>query len=360
MHAQKGQTSLRSIEGRKVSVALRNGTRLVDCDLVSSGRNRLDNLWLFVNGEDVFVAAQRCHRCVYVRRRPAVGGLTDTPAGVATVGPAPDEIAASRARARRLAQLARPVLERLGDDLSDAPISVVLADRDGWIIDRRGEAGALHSTLDRAGFMTGRQWDEIHTGTNAVGTALASSAPVIVRGPEHVADSLARVTSAASPIVDPRTGQLLGVLALVCAIEDSNVLMLPYACRASREIASQLVDEVSLAERALKEHFVRTAPAARCAMVSVSARSMLTNAAAAHFVDESDHARLWQWAVRMFDTRPSRSGELEVSGGRCVMAECEPVLCGSETVGALIRIAAPAAATAPPREGRRVADPWDG
>ena len=56
MYAQKGQTSLRSIEGRKVSVALRDGTRLVDCDLVSSGRNRLDNLWLFVNGEDLFVA----------------------------------------------------------------------------------------------------------------------------------------------------------------------------------------------------------------------------------------------------------------------------------------------------------------
>ena len=122
--------------------------------------------------------------------------------------------------------------------------------------------------------------------------------------------------------------------------------MLPYACRVSREIASQLVDEVSLAERALKEHFVRTRRHARCAMVSVSARSMLTNAAAAHFVDETDHARLWQWAVQMFDTRQSGCGQLEVSGGRRVTAECEPVLCGSETVGALIRIAAPAAAPA--------------
>jgi hypothetical protein len=48
--------NLRLIEGQRVCIALRDGTRLDDCDLVSSGRNRLGNLWLFVNGEDVFVA----------------------------------------------------------------------------------------------------------------------------------------------------------------------------------------------------------------------------------------------------------------------------------------------------------------
>jgi hypothetical protein len=47
---------LRSIEGRHVSVALRNGTRIDDCELVSGGRSRLVNLWLFANGHDVFVA----------------------------------------------------------------------------------------------------------------------------------------------------------------------------------------------------------------------------------------------------------------------------------------------------------------
>ena len=289
MYAQKGQTSLRSIEGRKVSVALRDGTR--------PRRLRPCFQWSQPTGQPVALRerrrsvrrAQRRHRRVHERRRPAVGGLTDTPAGMATVGPAPDEIAASRARVRRLglrnddvappyrpavdaqsrlAQLARPVLDRLGDDLLDAPISVVLADRDGWIIDRRGEAGTLQSTLDRARFMTGRQWDEFHTGTNAVGTALVASSPVIVRGPEHVADSLAWVTSAASPIVDPRTGQLLGVLALVCAIEDSNVLMLPYACRVEprdREPTRRRgVTRGACAEGALRSHTPRARGARWC------------------------------------------------------------------------------------------------
>ena len=49
------ERSLRLIEGRQVSVALRDGTRIDDCSLVSSGRNQVENLWLFINGEDVFI-----------------------------------------------------------------------------------------------------------------------------------------------------------------------------------------------------------------------------------------------------------------------------------------------------------------
>jgi hypothetical protein len=45
---------LSSIEGQQVSVALRDGTRIDDCNLVSS-RHRT-SLWLFIGGKDRFVA----------------------------------------------------------------------------------------------------------------------------------------------------------------------------------------------------------------------------------------------------------------------------------------------------------------
>ena len=47
---------LQLIEGEQVSVSLRDGRRIDDCNLVSSGRRQVDSLWLYVNGEDVFVA----------------------------------------------------------------------------------------------------------------------------------------------------------------------------------------------------------------------------------------------------------------------------------------------------------------
>jgi hypothetical protein len=41
-----------------VSVALRDGTRIDDSNLVSSGRRRANTIWLFANGEDVFVPVE--------------------------------------------------------------------------------------------------------------------------------------------------------------------------------------------------------------------------------------------------------------------------------------------------------------
>lgn len=47
---------LRHLEGRRVCVALRNGSRLDDCQLVSIGRNRASSIWLVSAGVDTFVA----------------------------------------------------------------------------------------------------------------------------------------------------------------------------------------------------------------------------------------------------------------------------------------------------------------
>lgn len=45
----------RSLEGRQVSVALADGTRMDDCQLVSAGRGDVKTLWVFTNGSDAFV-----------------------------------------------------------------------------------------------------------------------------------------------------------------------------------------------------------------------------------------------------------------------------------------------------------------
>jgi hypothetical protein len=42
------------LEGRRVNLALTDGKRLDDCELVSAGHGH--TLWLFVNGSDVFVS----------------------------------------------------------------------------------------------------------------------------------------------------------------------------------------------------------------------------------------------------------------------------------------------------------------
>jgi hypothetical protein len=46
----------KSLEGRRVSLALRDGSRIDDGRLISAGRHRTRSLCLFTNGEDTFVA----------------------------------------------------------------------------------------------------------------------------------------------------------------------------------------------------------------------------------------------------------------------------------------------------------------
>jgi len=46
----------RNLEGRHVCIALVDGTRIDDCQLVSAARSEAATLWLYDNGTDRFVA----------------------------------------------------------------------------------------------------------------------------------------------------------------------------------------------------------------------------------------------------------------------------------------------------------------
>jgi hypothetical protein len=47
--------ALRVLEGHTVSLALRGGQRLDDCELVSVGRAPRRTMWIYANGADAFV-----------------------------------------------------------------------------------------------------------------------------------------------------------------------------------------------------------------------------------------------------------------------------------------------------------------
>lgn len=52
------RTGLLSLEGQRICLALADGSRFDDCELVSAGRHRVNTLWLFTNGADVFVPVE--------------------------------------------------------------------------------------------------------------------------------------------------------------------------------------------------------------------------------------------------------------------------------------------------------------
>lgn len=46
---------LKTLEGRRVSLAVRCGERIDDCQLISAGRGTARTVWVFANAADTFV-----------------------------------------------------------------------------------------------------------------------------------------------------------------------------------------------------------------------------------------------------------------------------------------------------------------
>jgi hypothetical protein len=56
MMSGRAVTTLRALEGRTVGVALSDGGRIDECQLVSLPLRGLSTFWVFVGGEDVFLS----------------------------------------------------------------------------------------------------------------------------------------------------------------------------------------------------------------------------------------------------------------------------------------------------------------
>ncbi|MDR5654423.1 sigma-54-dependent Fis family transcriptional regulator [Ruixingdingia sedimenti] len=122
-----------------------------------------------------------------------------------------DRLDGLRASNTRLWQAARTAVNRAGYMLDDAGAMVLLADRDGVILDAQGDTRVL-SRGEENHLKPGGCWKEDAIGTNAIGTALHVAKPVAISGVEHFCEAIQRWSCAASPISNPQTGEVLGVI----------------------------------------------------------------------------------------------------------------------------------------------------
>ncbi|MEJ6000994.1 sigma-54-dependent Fis family transcriptional regulator [Paucibacter soli] len=111
---------------------------------------------------------------------------------------------------RELVAHARPVMEFLVKQTMDSDSMVILADAEGMLLQALGDATFL-DRAQRVALRPGASWHEQWRGTNAIGTALADAAPVVVHGAEHYLERNGFLTCTAAPIRDP-AGAVLGAL----------------------------------------------------------------------------------------------------------------------------------------------------
>jgi sigma-54 dependent transcriptional regulator, acetoin dehydrogenase operon transcriptional activator AcoR len=237
-----------------------------------------------------------------------------------------------------LVRAARPVLSSMTDDLASTNVGLLLTGRDGDILDRWVPERSLGSRFDQVHLAPGFVYKELAVGTNAIGTAIAARQPSFVRGSEHFADALTALACAAAPIMDPRSGSVLGVIDLTCSARDSSSLMLALARRAAREIEERLVDDGAIAERVVMRQFLRKRRGSKHPMVFANQRIVLTNTAAEGFVKPDDEELLRRKAEEIMATAVFGAIEVVLTNGTRVPMQCEPILDGGAPLGVVMHL----------------------
>ena len=111
------------------------------------------------------------------------------------------QVAEARERLGPLLRVAQVSLDRLFLAVGGVGCSVLLADSDGVVVDRRG-ASCDDSTFDNWGLWTGAVWSEKFEGTNGIGTCLVEQRAVTIDRDQHFFTRNSGLFCTTAPIFD--------------------------------------------------------------------------------------------------------------------------------------------------------------
>jgi len=120
------------------------------------------------------------------------------------------ELAHARQAIEPLLAAAQPSLDRLFQAVGGVGCSVLLANRHGVPVDRRG-AVADDATFEQWGLWTGTVWSEEREGTNGIGTCLAESRALTIHRDQHFHARNSALSCTTAPIYDEH-GELAAAL----------------------------------------------------------------------------------------------------------------------------------------------------
>ena len=121
------------------------------------------------------------------------------------------------------------VLADLHATLAAEPVSLMLTDAEGLVLNRFSGDTSLLRALDAVHLAPGFSYAEREAGTNGLGLALADRVPTLVHAAEHYSASLCSYTCAAAPVLDPVTGRLEGSVNLTTWSKTGSDLLLALA-----------------------------------------------------------------------------------------------------------------------------------
>ncbi len=231
-----------------------------------------------------------------------------------------------------------PILRQLHDELTDQPISIVLTDANGLVLDRRTPRGQLTRKLDQVNLAPGFSYAESLVGTNGVGTTLESGLPTLVSGHEHYAENLERLTCAGAPIHHPISGALLGALDLTTWAKEPGSLLLTLAVTTARSIERNMLTEASQDELALFRDYMSACQHAGGVVVAISDEVVMMNDQARQSLNPADQAALLARAADARGLNRSITLVAELPSGVMARMHYQPAFLDERAVGGVLRV----------------------
>ncbi len=173
----------------------------------------------------------------------------------------------ARERMEHLVTACADEVDRLYQTVGRSGCCIVLSDRDGIVLDRRGAAGD-DADFRELGLWQQNLWSEASAGTNGIGTALADERAVIIHRDQHFLSSNIELSCATAPIRDHR-GRVTAALDISTCRSDVTEMTLSILSHAVRDVAARV--ETILFRQAFPGARIIMVPSAHAATVALIA-----------------------------------------------------------------------------------------
>ena len=246
-----------------------------------------------------------------------------------------------------LARSAAPILDALHQQLSGEPVSIILTDQAGLVVDRRCASPSIARGLDAVQLAPGFSYAEEHAGTNGIGTALSSARPALVDGREHYTGELGLFACAGAPIHHPTQRRVIGLLDLTTWAQTSGSMLMALANATAQQIEEELLAQTGLREFALFQEYLKACQRSSGAVLALNNDVVMMNEHLRQIMDAQDQHALIGYSA---DTMLS-SGEVmrtvELPSGLTANLRYTPAISESGPAGGVFNVRLARASTRP-------------
>jgi transcriptional regulator of acetoin/glycerol metabolism len=234
---------------------------------------------------------------------------------------------------------AGPVLDALQQQLPDEPVTIILTDWSGLVLDRRVAHHDLLARLDAVSLAPGFSYAEDVVGTNGIGTTISCGEAVLIDGRAHYTESLGQFSCAGVPIRHPTRHSPLGVLDLTSWACSPGAMLMALAKSAARQIEAAILAQVGQRELALFQEYLRISQQSGAPVLAISRDALMMNEHMRVILGPDEQHSITSYATEMLHSSSNVTARtVELPSGRSAHLRCIRVDCELGFAGAVYRI----------------------